>query len=368
MELLPATKALVGENAVGLGTDYKIKKATLIGIGDYFKSKGGEIQLKTKAIKLFTDDAGKVIGIRVMKADKSFADIKTKAVILASGGFQNNPEMKVKYLGRYADQSVARCVPYNRGEAMLMAQEVGALASRALGSAYGHLQPYPSIVPQTDEEYESFDIPLLQGLMGAIQRFSVGCIAVNVGGRRFIDESVNKNDDLLNFEVCTQDEGRIFVIIDSELATPSLTQINLIKDNGGVVETADTIAELADKIGAHGYNGAQVKHTLEEFNDAIDKGDTTSLPVARLASLKKLAAPPFYAVQATAGISGPYGGIQIDARAQVLGRGNLPIAGLYAAPHAAGGIYSKHYGGSLGLCAVFGRISGLSAAQDIQNG
>lgn len=357
-------KPVLGENAVFLGSDYKMRQATTNGLADYFKSKGGEILMKSRAVKLFTNDNSNITGIRIIKEDKTSFNIKTKAVILANGGFAANPELRVKYYGLYADVAVARCVPYNRGEALLMASEVGALMSRNFGTSYGHTQSYPSIVPQTEEEYEKLeDKQLLYDLMSPLQMVTPDGIAVNVFGRRFVDESLG--DDLLNQEIMKQEEGRCFLILDANSAENHLKTINLTKDHGAVVEIADTIDELLEKVGVHRYDAAQLKYTIDEYNRALSNENTLSLPIARSSRLNKITTPPFYALQITAGVSGPYGGIKINSRAQALGYGDVPIIGLYAAPHAAGGIYSKHYGGSLALCATFGRIAGISAAEDV---
>ncbi|MGE4271504.1 MAG: FAD-binding protein [Desulfitobacterium sp.] len=363
-DIKAAFGTMLGENACFMGPDYQSRQATADALGSYFESLGGEIQRNTKAVKLFANEDGKVTGIRVLKDNKTYVNIKSKAVVLATGGFSNNPEMRVKYYGQYADSAVSRSVPYNRGEAFLMASEVGALMSRSFGTAYGHVQSYPCIVPQTDEEYEKFDKDLLRALMGAIQGFTAFSLAVNIYGKRFIDESLG--DDLLNMEICKQEEGRVFVLLDSETAKIHLKNIELIKANGGVVITEDTIQGLVQKMAGYGYDAEQLQLTIDEFNKAVDSERTKYLAVPRIKNANKLHTGPFYAIQATAGISGPYGGIKINSNAQAIGRGEIPIPGLYAAPHAAGGIFAKHYGGSLGLCAAFGRIAGQSAAAGIQ--
>jgi tricarballylate dehydrogenase len=75
-----------------------------------------------------------------------------------------------------------------------------------------------------------------------------------------------------------------------------------------------------------------------------------------------MAVTPFFAIQATGGISATYGGLAINDKCQVLGGAQIPIPGLSAAPHTAGGIFYETYGGSLGGCATFGRLAGKYAA------
>ena len=74
--------------------------------------------------------------------------------------------------------------------------------------------------------------------------------------------------------------------------------------------------------------------------------------------------PPFEAYQVTCGITFTFGGLRIDAAAQVLDTDLQPIPGLYAAGELVGGLFYFNYPGGTGLMsgAVFGRIAGTSAA------
>jgi tricarballylate dehydrogenase len=75
--------------------------------------------------------------------------------------------------------------------------------------------------------------------------------------------------------------------------------------------------------------------------------------------------PPFEAYQVTCGITFTFGGLRIDAAAQVLDTDLQPIPGLYAAGELVGGLFYFNYPGGTGLMAgaVFGRLAGTSAAR-----
>jgi len=76
-------------------------------------------------------------------------------------------------------------------------------------------------------------------------------------------------------------------------------------------------------------------------------------------------APPFDAYAVTCGITFTFGGLRIDAEAQVISTDGEPIPGLYAVGELVGGIFYFNYPGGTGLGygAVFGRIAGAIAAK-----
>jgi succinate dehydrogenase/fumarate reductase flavoprotein subunit len=60
------------------------------------------------------------------------------------------------------------------------------------------------------------------------------------------------------------------------------------------------------------------------------------------------------------------GGVQINARAQVIDVAGQPIGGLYAAGEVTGGVHGACRLGSCAIteCLVFGRIAGSNAAAE----
>ena len=75
-----------------------------------------------------------------------------------------------------------------------------------------------------------------------------------------------------------------------------------------------------------------------------------------------VAEPPFRAIKFLPGITFTYGGVLINAQAQVLDSRGHPLPGLFAAGADAGGIYTFGYTGGLSLGLSFGRIAGQQAA------
>src|SRR5437667_58367 len=91
---------------------------------------GVEIRYATKGVRLLQDRQGRVIGVTV-QGPQGFEDLHSKAVILASGGFEANAEMRTRYLGQGWELAKVRGIPYNTGDGIRMALDIGA-------QSYGH--------------------------------------------------------------------------------------------------------------------------------------------------------------------------------------------------------------------------------------
>ncbi|NTW29455.1 MAG: FAD-binding protein [Coriobacteriia bacterium] len=353
---------------IGAESTHKSRLACFEFLAKTFTDAGGTLLMDTKAIKLLTSGDGTVDGLQARDKGGKILNIKAKAVILACGGFQNNPEMKTKFLGPYGDQVVARSVPTNDGTGMLMAQAIGAGLSKSLGTFYGH-----SIASNIDLSFMEFSE------IGS-QYHDNRSIVVNLDGVRFADEGMGLAGDLCNEALARQRWGRGCLIFDQYIydkwgsttagGTPTgIDRTQEVLKRGGHVVSANTIEELAGKIAAWGYNRASVIKTVTDYNAAVDAGATANLPVPRtagmIASIVKIAKPPFWATEVVGGMSCCFGGLAINAKAEVLkADGGAPIPGLYAVPGTAGGITFVHYYvSSIGAAAAFGWASAQNAVE-----
>lgn len=329
---------------------------------------GAETMLDTYFTDLIVDETGAVLGAVVQGKDGAVTRIGAKSVVIATGSFQNNREMIEEHLGRWADNAICRATTYNTGAGIRIALAHGARMSAGTGHFYGHLNPWPSLTPRTEEEYEAADPDVSQGIMGAVQKFSVEGIAVNRNGLRYTDEGPENyvGDNYLANDSLQEADGHVYVIIDSH--EDHQKGLDLIRDAGGVVIDADTVDELAEKLQAYKVNPHNLKKTIAEYQEAAEAGTTLELTIPKTPMptgyLTKLDTPPYHAVQASAGISGFYGGIQVTDDCAVLGNGDQVIPNLFAAPMASGGYFYKEYGGGLALCATFGAVAGKAAGMN----
>lgn len=337
------------------------------GFEKLIKAAGVTILTQTRAVKLWQDFSGRIIGLRAVVPEGTI-DIRAKATILAVGGFQANKELLVRYFGEWADLAVCRAIPYNTGTGLMMGLEVGAMLSRGMVKAYGYTQLYPTIVPQTPEEWEKADLSLVRSLMGHLP--DTAGIYVNLEGKRYVDENItNSNPSRLMLEFLKQPLARGFCIFDQAQAVSVKTFIDLIKNNGGVVITADTIDGLIEALSNQfSVRKVTLTKTIDEYNKAVSSGSEAAmnLEVPRSGDLNTISKPPFYCIPVTAGISMNYGGLAINASCQVLDTVQQPILGLYAIPGTA---QSPMYEGdwdTLGVITTFGYIAGKTVADFVK--
>ena len=110
---------------------------------------------------------------------------------------------------------------------------------------------------------------------------------------------------------------------------------------------------------------------MARYNEACAAGhdDRFEKPSS---SLLPIISPPFYGVRVRPTVLiATFCGLRIDSHAQVLDADEQPIAGLYAAGEAAGGVVGDVYAGhgnSITSGLVFGRIAGSGAAARVSRG
>jgi tricarballylate dehydrogenase len=137
---------------------------------------------------------------------------------------------------------------------------------------------------------------------------------------------------------------------------------------------AGTLKDLIAKLDIDDKD--QALKTLNQYNaSACDPGgfdpsqkdglSTQGLDIEKTNWAVRLDNPPFHAYSVTGGITFTFGGLKIDADAQVIGTDWRPIPGLYTCGEMVGGLFHDNYGAGSGLVsgATFGRIAGRSAAQ-----
>ncbi|NKY33085.1 FAD-dependent oxidoreductase [Nocardia speluncae] len=212
-----------------------------------------------------------------------------------------------------------------------------------------------------------------------------GLIAVNRRGERFANESSSYHD----FGVAMirdntgADDTVGYIIADSKAmrkygigyAKPWPIPQGYFKKTG-FLHRADTVEELADKIGV---DARGLKKTLAEFNSGAArgedpkfnrgsnwfhhfKGDMAHTPNPNLEPIDK---GPYYAARIQMGDLGAYSGLAVDPHSRVLDQDDRPIPGLFAAGSAAVSIFGggyPGYGANIGPALVFGYTIGRDAA------
>lgn len=317
-----------------------------------------EIRYATALFGLLQDQKGNVVGVRA-KGPDGFEEIYAKSVVLACGGFQANPEMRVRYLGPGWELCKVRGTRYNTGDGINAALAIGAQPFGGWSTCHA-VQWDISAPPFGDrvilDNYQKHSYPI--------------GIVVNLNGERFIDEGA----DMRNYtyakygrEVMKQPQRAAVQIFDAKT-------IANVRDEYRIREVtkaeANTIEELAEalEIDVEG-----LKKTITEFNAACQPGNynpsildgvgTKGINPPKSNWALPIDKPPYSGFVVTCGITFTFGGLRINTEGNVLDLVDKPIPGLYAAGELVGGLFYQNYPGGTGLMngAVFGRLSGKSA-------
>lgn len=285
-------------------------------------------------------------------------------VVLASGGFEANPEMRARYLGPGWDLVKVRGTALNTGHLLQRALAVGA---RAVGHWSGcHAAPVDASAPDVGDLAHTDET--------ARYSYPYGLL-VNVAGQRFVDESEDhyyKTYAKTGAAIREQPGGVAFQIFDQQ--TLHLLQPRYSTSKPVI---ANTIGELAEKLGV---DARGLKATVEDFNASV----LDSVPFGPLDLDGRSTAPgihprksnwalrldlaPFVAYPVACGITFTYGGVGITERAEVQRAFGGVIGGLYATGEISGGFFYHNYPAGSGLMrgAVFGRIAGREAAARLE--
>ena len=336
-----------------------------------WEGRGGDVLLRTLEAKLVSRKGELVRGARAktlliengrctgVLAERNGADTayRARAVIVADGGFQGNPELVARYITKSPERLKQRGAGTGRGDGLTMALAAGA-ALVGMNRFYGHVL---SISALTNDNLWPY--PYLDSLVTA-------GIVVDAKGKRFVDEG-RGGVYVANAIAQLEDPLSAFSIFDSAIwekaGRNGLIPTNPhLQKEGAKMYQASTLETLATE---SGLPGETLLRTVSDYNKALAAGALTSvLEPPRLASRHTPCAidqAPFYAVPMCAGITNTMGGISINEHAQVLrADGGGPIDDLYAVGAAAGGLEGGPELGYVGGLSK-GGVTGLVAAEHI---
>ena len=319
------------------------------------EQKGAQFFYRTTARRLLQSEDGTIFGLEAVGTGNRKIKLYAPSVVLASGGFQGNPEMLTQYLGtdaRYL-RPVARGGYYNKGEGIRMALEAGASAA----GDYGHIHAEP-LDPRSGAPE-----PI-------VLVFNYG-ILVNKKAERFIDEAPSTVDatyENITRQILKQPEGIAWVILDSKIEDVPNWKRSVRSDQPAI--QAATLSELATKLG---LDVSALDATVSAYNAACREGHFNPLAVDGLSTdanykprksnwSRRIDTGPFLAYPVICGNCFTFGGIKTNTNSQVINSDGEPISGLYAAGEMTGLYYGTYTGATSVLRgAVFGQIAGRHA-------
>ena len=321
-----------------------------------------KILYETPGLHLIQDPSSREVrGVVAESRGKQINVKANKAVVLCTGGFQNNQEMIRDYL--LMPCGYPKGSPYNTGDGIKMAQAVGADLWHMANQAGPDL---------------NFKAPGVDWAFGyAFNPPGQGWIWVARDATRFVNETVYTRHGKIPFHGtyvplptplpvhCVFDEtmrksGPLYspdsffcwfkIIENYHWSTDSSEELA----KGWIIK-ADTIRELAERIGK---DPGQLEETVLQWNQSCEAGKDIDFgrPTNRLAPIQK---PPYYAMEFVPTFTNTQGGPRRNKDAQVLDTNRKPIPRLYSAGEM-GSIFSYHYqgGGNIAECVAFGRIAG----------
>ena len=330
---------------------------------DYIEKLGYSIDFNTALAKLEKDDTGRITGIIAQSNDDGhFIRINAaKGVLLACGGYPGNPYM-MEQLDPLGTSVTTACSysPADRGYGIRAAVWAGANLDK---EAAPMLFDRGVVPPGQDAGYvESESAFGGKAFPGPIRQYNPGTqpfLKVNRHGLRFANESCPYNDIVY---AAAHQPGRVYAQIHDDNWYEDVQRFHTIgcsaqtrnggpdyvlpkmeeAEAAGCFFRADTIEELADKLGFTGEDKDNFLATVERYNELYDAQEDTDFgkPAYRLSAIRKA---PFYGCWLGASLLTTEQGIAINEKGQALDTNNEPMPGLYITGDMSGSFFANNY-------------------------
>jgi len=346
---------------------YAMGNALVIGLRQGLIDAGVPVEYDTELRGLIVEN-GRVTSVRVLREGVEHTIRATRGVILGSGGFEKNLELRERYQPRPTSTDWTTGAASNTGGGHLAGMDVGA------------------DVALMEDAWWGPTIPLPRGPWFALaERNLPGSIIVNSAGKRFMNEAlpyVEAVHEIYKGEEAGVSHVPAWMVIDQRYRNRYLFAGLSPRQpfprrwyEFGTIKKADSLDALATLIDVP---PAALGATIERFNGFARSGvdedfhrgesnydkyysDPTVKPNPSLHSIDQ---GPFYAVKIVPGDLGTKGGLVTDERARVLRPDGTVIEGLYAAGNVSAAVMGHTYAGpgaTIGPALVFGFL----AAEDI---
>jgi flavocytochrome c len=325
------------------------------------------IMTSTDAEKLIVENA-RVAGVTA-KRNSDTIEIRSKNVVVATGGFNSNLDMVLEHRPEFKKFKVME-------GSGVGAKGTGHKMIKELGGFFTHMEHIWFYVYATPDYRDP------QQRRGLVFRQVPGYIWFNQQGRRFHNESMTGGASATP-ALLAQNPPHAWAVAD----TPMLAKIDVadpyyrrgdvidrakvqeLLENSPYIKRGNTLEELGEKTGVEDIKNFVTE--IEEYNQCFDAGlDKEPKFGKSLKGSKAFDTPPYCAIQIFPLARKNFGGVKTDLHCRVLNKYFEPIPGLYAAGEVAG-MAGGHINGKAGLegtmlgPSVFsGRVAGAWAANE----
>ena len=329
----------------------------------YIQELGYGVDFKTSLAKLEKNAEGRITGIiaQNMDDDHFIRYNAAKGVLLACGGYAGNPYM-MQQLDPLGTSVTTACSysPADKGYGIRAAVWAGANLDK---EAAPMLFDRGIVAPGVDAGYVDSESAFGgKAFPGEIRQFNPGTqpfLKVNRNGERFANESCPYNDIVY---AAAHQPGRVYAQISDANMLEDAKRFHTIGCSAGTRKNtmeglektfasaeekgcffrADTIEELADKLGFTGAAKDTFLATVERYNELYDKQNDEDFgkPAYRLSAIRTA---PFYGYWLGASLLTTEQGIAINDKGQALDTNNQPMPGLYITGDMSGSFFANNY-------------------------
>jgi tricarballylate dehydrogenase len=286
-------------------------------------------------------------------------EIRARAVVCASGGFEANLEWLGRYWGEAAKNYIVRGARFNDGQVLQALYDLGAAP---MGEERGfHAVAVDARAPRYDG-----------GLATRLDSIPFG-IVVDRNCARFYDEGEDlwpKRYAIWGGNIARVEDQIAFSVWDAKTNLAFLPPMYPVRAVASIEEVATSL----------GLDPPALRRTVDDYNAAVVPGgrfDPERLDDCRTDGLspnkthwaQRIDTPPYRGVAMRPGITFTYRGVAVDARAGVRGANGECIDHVFAAGEImSGNVLTSGYLAGFGMTigSVWGRIAGRSAAEHAQ--
>lgn len=350
------------------------------------ENNGAKILLGVKAEELMLKD-NKVTGVKGKSIDGGEYNIKAKAVVIATGNYSSNYELKSIALGEEVAK-IEGINPKATGDGILLGMKIGAdiknMDVMIWCPEIRFIQYKGELLPKFLAKgglpkfinflLKFLPTPILTSYIVKLASihtapsskiFEEGAILINKNGKRFVDE--NSSMRKLAIEASKQLDGEVFILFDEKIAKKFNQWPYYVSTFPGIAyaylndyekHRKDVFAKVKDleELSVKGINILNLKKTISEYNESVRIGKDIITGKSRLPTM--IDTPPYYCL----GPLKPYitvteGGLKINTRCQVISKKGEIIKGLYAAGDSSAGPLAVTHGIHIGWALTSGRLS-----------